>query len=257
MSEMGMPADTRAFLDTDGSILSKAEPETKGAVSTILESARKTLGDLESFVERYQVIKKTKTNNGGFVVERSWSEVVLANYRTFKWTTEGGDITELRNMLHMHTNTINLTMQALQSRSLSRLERTVMPMAERVGEIHDHVHGDLSDKINDLHRIIMAVANSTPSLLARDRALNDANSIRNSSSTISTIGNDGRTTRAIEAPRPRGSSSAIIPNVQPDRRESVPASHGVQVLPAVNARMVRTSSILSGFPLNAVHLCFA
>jgi len=261
VSEMGMPADTRAFLDTDGSILSKAEPETKGAVSTILESARKTLGDLESFVERYQVIKKTKTNNGGFVVERSWSEVVLANYRTFKWTTEGGDITELRNMLHMHTNTIHLTMQALQSRSLSRLERTVMPMAERVGEIHDHVHGDLSDKINDLHRIIMAVANSTPSLLARDRALNDANSLRNSSrnssSTISTIENDGRPTRAIEAPRPRGSLSPNIPNMQLDRRESAAASPGVQVLAAVNARMVRTSSILSGFPLNALHSRFA
>lgn len=239
-----MPADLRVFLDTDGSLLSKAEPETKAAVSTILESARKTLSDLESFVERYQVIKKTKTNNGGFVVERSWSEVVLANYRTFKWTTEGGDITELRNMLHMHTNTINLTMQALQSRSLSRLEKTVMPMAERVGEIHDHVHGDLSDKINDLHRIIMAVANSTPSLLARDRALNDANSLRNSSSTISTVENDGRATRAIEAPRPRGSSSAYIPNVQVDRRESVPASHGSKIT-AINSRQQYDSAYYS------------
>jgi hypothetical protein len=97
-------------LHENGSILSQAEPETRAAVSTILESARKTLSDLESFVERYQVIKKKETN-GGFVVERSWSDVVLANYRTFKWTTEGGDIVELRNMLQMHTNTINLTMQ--------------------------------------------------------------------------------------------------------------------------------------------------
>jgi hypothetical protein len=118
-------------LHTDGSILAQADGDTKSAVNTIIESARKTLSDLESFVERYQVIKKKETN-GGFVVERSWSEVVLANYKTFKWTTEGGDLTELRNMLQMHTNTIQLTMQALQSRSLARLEKTVMPMGKSV-----------------------------------------------------------------------------------------------------------------------------
>ena len=67
-------------LHTDGSILSSAEPETRVAVNTILESARTTLSDLESFVERYQVIKKKETN-GGFVVERSWSDVVMANYK--------------------------------------------------------------------------------------------------------------------------------------------------------------------------------
>lgn len=62
-------------LHSDGSILAQAETETRGAVNLILESAQKTLSDLESFVERYQVIKKKETN-GGFVVERSWSEVV-------------------------------------------------------------------------------------------------------------------------------------------------------------------------------------
>ncbi|KAK4539810.1 hypothetical protein LTR36_010344 [Oleoguttula mirabilis] len=175
-------------LHTDGSILSQAEPETRVAVSVILESARKTLSDLESFVERYQVIKKRVTNGGGFVVERSWSEVVMANYKTFQWTTEGGDISELRNMLQMHTNTINLVMQALQSRSLARLEKTVMPMADYVANIHNRVTGDLGGKIDDLHRIIMAVANSTPALQARDRAMHDANSLRtSSSSTVHTL----------------------------------------------------------------------
>ncbi|TKA68549.1 hypothetical protein B0A55_08978 [Friedmanniomyces simplex] len=124
-------------LHTDGGILSQADGDTKNAVNTILESARRPLSDLESFVDRYQVIRKERTNGGGFVVERSWSEVVLANYRTFKWTTEGGDITELRNMLGTPTNTINLVMQALQSRSLARLEKTVMPMAENIVDIHE------------------------------------------------------------------------------------------------------------------------
>lgn len=115
-------------LHADGSILSQADDDTTSAISAILGSAHKTLDDLDSFVERYQVIKKKQTN-GGWVVERHWSDVVLANYKKFKWTTEGGDITELRNMLQMHTNSIALTMQALQSRSLARLERTVVPMA--------------------------------------------------------------------------------------------------------------------------------
>lgn len=115
-------------LHADGSILTHADIDTRSAVNAILQSAHQTLDDLDSFVDRYQVIKKKETN-GGFVVERSWSEVVLANYKTFKWTTEGSNLTELRNMLNMHTNSINLTMQALQSRSLARLEKTVVPMA--------------------------------------------------------------------------------------------------------------------------------
>lgn len=115
-------------LHADDSILSAAPSDTQAGVHTIFESARATLDDLNSFVERYQVIRRTKTS-GGFTVERSWSEVVLANYKTLQWTTEGGDITELRNMLQMHTSSISLTLQALQSRSLRRLEKTVVPMA--------------------------------------------------------------------------------------------------------------------------------
>jgi hypothetical protein len=139
-------------LNTDGSILDKAEDTTKAAVTTILDSAQRTLSDLESFVARYIIIKPQTG-------ERAWSDLVLTNYKTLKWTTEGGDITALRDMLNMHTSTINLTMQALQSRSLARLERVVMPMAENVASIHDRVH-----KIDDLHRIIMAIVNGTPAL---------------------------------------------------------------------------------------------
>ena len=65
---------TAEALHDDGSILARAEPETRSAVNEILESAGRTLGDLESFIERYQVIRKRETK-GGFVVERSWSEV--------------------------------------------------------------------------------------------------------------------------------------------------------------------------------------
>ncbi|KAK0334123.1 hypothetical protein LTR59_015195 [Friedmanniomyces endolithicus] len=112
-------------LHTDGGILSQADGDTKNAVNTILESARRPLSDLESFVDRYQVIRKERTNGGGFVVERSWSEVVLANYRTFN--------------------------HASAAITLARLEKTVMPMAENIVDIHELVHGDLGSKIDDLH----------------------------------------------------------------------------------------------------------
>lgn len=156
-------------LHADDSILRRADTQTVQAVWAILESAERSLSDLESFVQSYQIINRRETN-GGYLLERSWSDAVLANYKTLKWTTEGGNIKQLQDMLQMHTNTISLTMQALQTRSLSRLEKTVMPMAENVASIHELVNGDLGSKIDDVHRVVMAVAGGTPSLRARDQA---------------------------------------------------------------------------------------
>ncbi|KAK0841367.1 hypothetical protein LTS02_016865 [Friedmanniomyces endolithicus] len=211
-------------LHTDGGMLSRADEDTKSAVNSILESAHTTLSDLESFVERYQVIKK-KNTRGGVVVERSWNEVVVANYRTFKWTTEGGSIVELRNMLQMHSNSINLVMQALQSRSLARLEKTVTPMAENIADIHERVNGDLGAKIDDLHRIIMAVASSTPSLQARDRAIENCVPSRNNSvNTVATSeAASGTGTRALEPP-PLWVNPYGLPVRQPVRRGSTQSS---------------------------------
>ncbi|KAL1641610.1 hypothetical protein SLS58_005885 [Diplodia intermedia] len=155
-------------------MLARASAETRGGVEVILQSCRQTLRDLESLVEQYQVIRKHRTG-GGFSIERSWSDLVLSAYKKMLWTAEGGNIQALRNMLHMHTSTITLTMQALQSRSLSRLEETVHPMAEKVDEIHSAVTGDLSDKIQDVHAIVMALAgaSSSPSLNPRDSHASD------------------------------------------------------------------------------------
>jgi hypothetical protein len=43
---------TAETLHEDGSVLARAEYETRGAVNAILDSAARTLGDLESFVVR-------------------------------------------------------------------------------------------------------------------------------------------------------------------------------------------------------------
>ena len=226
---------TADALHADGSILSKAEPETKVAVYAILESAGRTLEDLESFVEQYQVVKKRQTT-GGFVVEKTWREAIIANWRTFKWTTEGGDITELRNMLQMHTNTINLTMQALQSHSLARLERTVIPMAQNIASIHERVNGDLGDKIDELHDLIMSIASSTPSLVARDRSLEDRTRAirRTSSSTVSTLENvevRPGASRLLEPPRRRSLSSGLPIQANPTARDSVLSSPNLALEP--------------------------
>ncbi|GAB7323238.1 hypothetical protein MBLNU13_g05726t1 [Cladosporium sp. NU13] len=97
-------------LSSNASILDKAEHTTRSAISTILDSSQRTLDDLESFVARYRTIKP---GTG----ERSWSDLVITNYKTLKWTAEGGGISDLRDLLYVHTNTINITMQALQSSS--------------------------------------------------------------------------------------------------------------------------------------------
>jgi hypothetical protein len=173
-------------LNTDGSILDKAEDTTKAAVTTILDSAQRTLSDLESFVARYRIIKPQTG-------ERAWSDLVLTNYKTLKWTTEGGDITALRDMLNMHTSTISLTMQALQSRSLARLERVVMPMAENVASIHDRVH-----KIDDLHRIIMAIVNGTPALTGQ--VMHDRVNSTASDGTMSTLASTSYLTESPNLP---------------------------------------------------------
>jgi hypothetical protein len=178
-------------LNSNGSILDKAEDTTKSAVSTILDSAQRTLSDLESFVARYRIIKPQTG-------ERSWSDLVLTNYKTIKWTTEGGDISALRDMLHIHTSTINLTMQALQSQSLARLEKVVRPMAENVASIHDRAY-----KIDDLHRVIMAIVNGTPALTGQ--IMHERLNSTASNGTVSALESTSNGVRLIEATTSRTS----------------------------------------------------
>ena len=71
-------------LNSNAMLLDQADDITKTALSAILNSAQRTLEDLESFVARYRIVKP----HG----ERSWSDLVLENYKTIKWTTEGGSI---------------------------------------------------------------------------------------------------------------------------------------------------------------------
>lgn len=101
------------FADADDSVLKKGDKDTQNGVATILTSCQRTVQDLDSLMDQYQVIKKHRTT-GGFAIERSWSELVLSQYKTMMWTTDGGNIQNLRTILEMQKSTVALIMQALQ-----------------------------------------------------------------------------------------------------------------------------------------------
>ncbi len=103
-------------LEEDAGLLAAANDKTKAGVSKVLICCRQTLQDLDSFVLRYQIIRKPDpgANPVEQASERGWKTMLLRNWRTIWWTTEGGSIQTLREILQMHVSSITLTMQALQ-----------------------------------------------------------------------------------------------------------------------------------------------
>jgi hypothetical protein len=101
------------FADSDHGLLQQADQEIQDGLSAVLTSCQQTVQDLDSLMDQYQVVKKTRTQ-GGFAVERSWSDLVINQYQTMMWTTEGGNIQHLRHSLKMHTSSMSLIQQALQ-----------------------------------------------------------------------------------------------------------------------------------------------
>jgi hypothetical protein len=98
---------------TERSLLQTAGRELEDGIGTILSSCQRTVNDLDSLIDQHQVIKKHRTV-GGFAIERSWSNLVLAEYKTMLWTTEGGNLQSLKDLLQMHASSITLLVQALQ-----------------------------------------------------------------------------------------------------------------------------------------------
>lgn len=93
--------------------ISECDDEIQNGVAIILSSCHRTIHDLDSLVDRYQVIKKYRIV-GGFAIERSWIDLVLAQYKAIIWTTEGGNLHDLTSLLQMHTKSIRLLTEAVQ-----------------------------------------------------------------------------------------------------------------------------------------------
>lgn len=131
--------------------------EARATFHAILDSARKTLGDLESLIERYQMTRKRETGTG-WGVERVWSDVVIAGYRQIKWTAEGGSIFDLRDLLHLQAESIRVALQAVQSRSPSVSATTMAPVAAGMSSVHERgSQGDFTPRMDDLHRMITSL----------------------------------------------------------------------------------------------------
>lgn len=96
----------------DVSLISECDHNIQNGVALILSSCQRTIHDLDSLVDRYQVIRKYRTV-GGFAIERSWSDLVLTQYETIIWTTEGGTLHDLSSLLQMHTKSIRLLTNAI------------------------------------------------------------------------------------------------------------------------------------------------
>lgn len=154
--------------DDSGSLLiSRASTEARRGVDLIISSCSQTLRELDHLVEEYQLTRRNRTS-GGWSVERTWSESVLENYKNMSWTTGGGSIQVLQSLLNMHKSCISLTINALQSRSLARLEQAVMSIAQRVDSVHSNKSDDdLSVRIQRVNSTIVALANHSPSLVAQ------------------------------------------------------------------------------------------
>ncbi|PWO25154.1 UbiH, 2-polyprenyl-6-methoxyphenol hydroxylase, partial [Pyrenophora tritici-repentis] len=91
-----------------------ADQKVQDGIGAILFSCQRTVDDLDSLVDQYQVIKKHRTV-GGFAIERSWTDLVL--------------------------------------KSSTRLKSVVTPTVERT-DITYHANATLDRQIDQVHRIV-------------------------------------------------------------------------------------------------------
>jgi len=70
------------------------------------------LRNLESLVNKYQEVRKTERSHG-VAAPRVWRGSVVRNYKKLSWTSEGGNVQTLRDMLQMHVGSINIMINAL------------------------------------------------------------------------------------------------------------------------------------------------
>ncbi|KAI4702704.1 hypothetical protein J4E89_010236 [Alternaria sp. Ai002NY15] len=140
-TEIGSLAKSLASLaetlhaESVGQLLQDADQEIKDGIGTILRSCQRTVDDLDSLIDQYQVIKKHRTV-GGFAIERSWSDLVLASYRTMIWTPEGGNLADLKEI-----------------KSMAGMDSIVIPMAERIDHMH-HSAGSIDQQLDEVHRMV-------------------------------------------------------------------------------------------------------
>lgn len=99
-------------IEANTTLLSESDQTTKDGIALIFSSCQRTIHDLDSLVDRYQVIRKRRTDSG-FAIEQTWSDLVLTQHETVTWTTEGGNLHDLSSLLQMHTKSMELLAEAV------------------------------------------------------------------------------------------------------------------------------------------------
>ncbi|EUC33561.1 hypothetical protein COCCADRAFT_95832 [Bipolaris zeicola 26-R-13] len=151
------------YAECESGLLQSADQQTRAGAAAIIGACKRAVDDLDSLIDEYQVIKKHRTV-GGFAIERAWSDLVLAEYKTIPWTTEGGDLVNLRDLLQVHKHAITVLVQALQRLSSTRLERVVKPMAERIDSMYTS-SSSLDQQLDEVHRMVQDL-----DIMSRDSA---------------------------------------------------------------------------------------
>jgi hypothetical protein len=100
------------FEDGTESFVSLIDQYSQDGIAVILLSCRRTLDDLESLTDQYQVVKRIKTA-GGYTIERSWSDLILSNINGMIWTAEGHSIHILKEIIAMHSITVAMVKSVL------------------------------------------------------------------------------------------------------------------------------------------------
>ncbi|KAN0087220.1 hypothetical protein V8E54_000908 [Elaphomyces granulatus] len=89
------------------------------ALNTMLENCRATLMHLQSKVDEYCKLGDTRNDTEAPAYKR-WSSKLQKEWKTIKWTTEGGDLANLRSQLMVHINTLNLIMSITSNLQISK-----------------------------------------------------------------------------------------------------------------------------------------
>jgi hypothetical protein len=79
------------------------------ALNSMLENCRATLSHLQGIVETYGKLGETRDDTEAPAFKR-WSSRLQKDWKAIKWTTEGGDLANMRSQLMVHINSLNLIM---------------------------------------------------------------------------------------------------------------------------------------------------
>ncbi|KAK5993011.1 hypothetical protein PT974_06437 [Cladobotryum mycophilum] len=109
----------------------------------MVNSCKETLEHLEKIVERYSVLAPGAKPDKARM--KRWKPDLTSDWRKITWTTEGGDLTALKNSLTTQTNSLNLILGVVINSQTDRLRNDVGHMSKMLVDIHEWFEKNLRD----------------------------------------------------------------------------------------------------------------